>query len=300
MSSLANSITYRQLEIFHAVMTTGSVTSAANALHLSQPAVTKLLRSTEERLGFLLFYRISGRMVPTDDAFVIMHEVERLFHDMSSVRQTIVDVRMGRSGALNIVGVPPLCQIIIPKAIAKFTKERPDVQVSFAQRDGNVVMQYVASQRADIGLSFLVPLHSSVNAETLSERSMVCIVPRGHRFAKRTSVTTVDLQDEPLISYPQDSTLQPLIATEFTSSKTELPRGIQATSIVTTWALVQQGVGIGIVENISRLRELYDNVVIVPFSPAISVRLDCITPRNKPPSRLAHLFMKTVLEILGG
>lgn len=298
MSSLPNFINYRQLEIFHAVMTAGSVTGAAHALNVSQPAVTKVLRSTEDRLGFLLFHRVAGRMVPTDDALVILHDVERLFQDMSSVQQTIVNVRMGQSGALNIVGVPPLCQVVIPKAISKFRKDRPGVQISFAQRDGTVVMQYVASQRADIGLSFLVPLHSSVEAETLSERAMVCIVPRAHRFASMSSVSATDFQDEPLISYPQDSRLQPLISTAFTSSKIELPRGIQATSIVTTWALVQQGAGIGIVENISRLHELYDNIVIVPFQPTVSVRLDCITPRNKPPSRLAHEFIKTVLEML--
>lgn len=293
-----NAINYRQLEIFHAIMTTGSVTAAAGALNLSQPAVTKILRSTEERLGFFLFHRVGGRMVPSDDALVILHDVERLLQDMSSVNQTIVNVRLGRSGALNIVGVPPMCQVIIPKAIAKFAQERPEVQISFAQRDGNVVMQYVASQRADVGLSFLVPLHSSVDSTTLSERDMVCIVPRGHHLADRSCVTVADLEHEPLISYPQDSRLQPLISTAFTSSKSEVPRRIQATSIVTTWALVQQGAGIGIVENISRLNELYDNIVVVPFQPSISVRLDCITPRTKPPSRLAQQFIQTVLEML--
>lgn len=289
---------YRQMEIFYAVITTGSVTAAAKSLNLSQPAATKILRHTEDRLGFPLFHRVKGRLVPTDDAIVILHDVERVLQDVSAVQQTVVNVRLGRSGALNVVGVPPFCHIIIPKAIARFRKDRPDVQISFAQRDGNLLMQYIASQRADIGLSFLVPVHSSLQSTTICERDMVCIVPRDHSFVGRSHVTAADLVDQPLITYPNDSRLQPFIETAFTSSRTQMPRGIQATSIVSTWALVQQGAGIGIVENISRLEELHDNIAVVPFRPSIPIHMDVVTPRTKPPSRLVQHFVDTVKDVL--
>lgn len=289
---------YRQMEIFYAVMTLGSVTAAAKSLNLTQPAATKILRHAEERLGFPLFHRVKGRLVPTDDAAVILHDVEHVFQEMSAVRQTVANVKLGRSGALNIVGVPPFCHVIIPKAISLFLKERPNVKISFAQREGDAVMQYVASQRADIGLSFLVPIHSSVQSTTIWERNMACIVPRDNPLSSREFVTAADLQNQPLISYPGDSRLQPLIESAFTSSRTQIPRGIQATTIVSTWALVQQGAGIGLVENISRLEELHDNIVVIPFVPAIPIEMDIIAPRAKPPSRIGHAFIDTVRAVL--
>lgn len=289
---------FRQMEIFYAIITTGSVTSAAQSLNMSQPAATKILRDAEDRLGFPLFHRIKGRLVPTDDAIVILHDVERVFQDMSALKQTVLNVRLGRSGALNIVGVPPFCHVLIPKAISLFLRDKPDVRISFAQREGNAAMQYVATQRADIGLSFLVPVHSSLQSMTIWERDMACIVPRDHPFAKRDLVTAADMENQPLISYPSDSRLQPLIESAFTSSRTQIPRGVQATSIVTTWALVQQGAGIGIVENISRLEELHNNVVVVPFQPSIPIQMDIITPKTKPPSRVALQFIETVRKVL--
>ncbi|WP_172292796.1 LysR substrate-binding domain-containing protein [Pseudoruegeria sp. HB172150] len=289
---------FRQMEIFYAIITTGSVTAAARSLNLSQPAATKILRHAEDRLGFKLFHRIKGRLLPTDDAMVILHDVERVFQDVVTVRQTVSDVRLGRTGALSVVGVPPVCQVVIPKAIARFKQDRPEVQISFAQREGNAAMQYVATQRADIGLSFLVPIHSSLQSQTILERDMACIVPLGHPFASRSHVTALDMENQPLITYPNDSKLNPFIEAAFTSSRVEIRHSIQATSILTTWGLVQQGAGVGIVENISQLEDLYSNIAVVPFKPSIPIRLDVITPNMKPPSRLASQFIDTVRDVL--
>lgn len=290
---------YRQMEVFYAIITTGSVTSAAQSLNMSQPAATKILHDAEVRLGFQLFHRIKGRLVPTDDATVILHDVERVVQEIAALRQALLNVRLGRSGSLNIVGVPPFCQVVIPKAIAIFQRERPDVKISFAQREGASAMQYVVNQRADLGLSFLVPVHSSVQATTIWEADMACIVPRDHPFAERQMVTSADMEEQPLIYYPSDSRLQPLIEAAFTASRAQIHRGIEANTILSTWSLVQQGVGIGIVENISRLEELYNNVVVVPFRPAIAIQLDIITPRAKPPSRLALRFTEILRQVLG-
>jgi Transcriptional regulator len=289
---------YRHMEVFYAIITAGSVTSAAQSLNISQPAATKILHDAEARLGFRLFHRVKGRLVPTDDAIVILHDVERVVQEVAALKQAMMNVRLGRSGALNIVGVPPFCQILIPKVIARFQQERPNVQISFAQREGASAMQYVVNQRADIGVSFLVPLHSSVQAKTIWEADMACIVPRSHPFAGREVVTAADMEDQPLIYYPSDSRLQPLIEAAFTSSRTQIRRGVEANTILSTWSLVNQGVGIGIVENISKLDELYSNVVVVPFKPSISIQLDIITPRAKPPSRLALRFIEILRTVL--
>jgi DNA-binding transcriptional LysR family regulator len=88
---------YRQLEVFRAVMQTGSVTAAARALNLTQPAVTKILQHAEDQLRFPLFNRVKGRLVPTAEAQTLFPDVERIFDDLRSVRQMVDSLPLERS-----------------------------------------------------------------------------------------------------------------------------------------------------------------------------------------------------------
>ncbi|WP_154582145.1 LysR family transcriptional regulator, partial [Bordetella pertussis] len=77
----------RHIEIFEAIRRTGSLTEAAAALHISQPAASKLLAHAEAQLGFKLFERVKGRLVATREAEILAPEVARLNQDLGSVRR---------------------------------------------------------------------------------------------------------------------------------------------------------------------------------------------------------------------
>src|SRR5262245_44105498 len=138
---------YRQLEVFRAVMQTGSVTAAARMLNLSQPAVTKILRHAEDQLRFALFDRVKGRLVPTPEAQALFPDVERVFDDLRSVRQMVGSLQTTRSGALTIVTIPTLGGAALPRAISEFLKTRPDVRLGFEVRPRRDIVQRIATQR---------------------------------------------------------------------------------------------------------------------------------------------------------
>src|SRR3546814_17260281 len=71
------SLNLRQIEVFRAVMSTGSISGASKVLHVSQPAVSRLLSYTETRVGFPLFERIKGRLYATPEAKRLFREVDR-------------------------------------------------------------------------------------------------------------------------------------------------------------------------------------------------------------------------------
>src|SRR3546814_12433328 len=77
----------RQIEIFHAVYTNGSVSAAARALNVSQPSVSKTLRHAESTLGFRLFERTRGRLVATDDAHALFAEVREIQERVPALRE---------------------------------------------------------------------------------------------------------------------------------------------------------------------------------------------------------------------
>ncbi len=289
---------HRQMEIFYAIMLTGSVTAAAKSLNLTQPAATKILRHTEDQLKFPLFHRIKGRLVPTDDAIAIFPDVERVFQEIRAVRQSIDDVRLGRGGALSVVVIPTLGQVILPRAISAFKNDHPDVPVTIAVRPRSSVMQSVATQRAEVGFAFLTPAHASVETRPMGGSNLTCIVPPDHPLSSKSFVTAADLEGYSFISYSKNQGLQPLIQSAFTAGRATLSSHLETDWISTAWALVEQGNGVALVDGFSQLAQIYPNVVEIPFRPEISVQVDILTPRAKPLSRIAKQFVDCARKVL--
>jgi len=115
----------RQIEIFHAVYANGSISSAARALNVSQPAVSKVLRHTESQLGIRLFDLVRGRLVPTDEAHALFREVDEVFHRVTSLQQTANNLRNSGAGHLRIGIVPSLGLEVLPQVIAIFARAIP-------------------------------------------------------------------------------------------------------------------------------------------------------------------------------
>jgi len=291
-------VNFRQMEIFHAIMMTGSVTSAAKSLNITQPAATKILRHCEDQLKFRLFNRVKGRLVPTDDALAILPDVERVFQEMRAVRQSLDDVRDARRGSLSVVAIPTLGQVALPRAVAQFARERPEMPVSFEIRAKRYVMQSVATQRAEVGFAFLTPTHSSVETRFLCRGRLVCIVQRAHRLAERASVTAADLAGESFVTFSKDQGLRPIVESALVSSRVSFSGQIETGWISTAWSLVDNGVGIALVDSFSQLERLYPNVVAIPFLPEVPVQADILVPRAKPLSRIARHFVELASKVL--
>ena len=77
----------RYIELFHAVLTTGSLTGAANLLNISQPAASKALQQAEQQLGFALFSRVRGRLLPTEQALLLRQRIEKIIQELHELQR---------------------------------------------------------------------------------------------------------------------------------------------------------------------------------------------------------------------
>jgi DNA-binding transcriptional LysR family regulator len=96
----------RQIEVFHAVYSTGSMTSAAAMLNVSQPSVSKVLAHAEQQLGYLLFERLKGKLVPTPEAHRLFAHVSAVYRDVDRLRHVAENLKAGNSGHIRIAGTP--------------------------------------------------------------------------------------------------------------------------------------------------------------------------------------------------
>src|SRR3569833_2846759 len=86
----------RHIEVFNAVMLTGSVSGAARLVNVTQPAVSRTLQHAEVQLGFALFHRVKNRLVPTTEALTLYPHVERLFANLDEVQRLADTLKTGR------------------------------------------------------------------------------------------------------------------------------------------------------------------------------------------------------------
>lgn len=98
----------RQIEVFYAIMSTGSLRRAAEVLHVSQPAASKVLRYAEQSLGFALFERTGGRLVPTREARIMLPHVNTIFEKISDLKRLTETCVMRGMGMLSASAVCPV------------------------------------------------------------------------------------------------------------------------------------------------------------------------------------------------
>src|SRR5690349_11759157 len=102
------SLTFRQLQVLHAVSRTGSVTGAATALGVSQPAVSMMLRECSRIAGFAVFVRRHGRLQPTPETAGLMADLDRVFNGVERINRVIDDMRVTAVGTIQIAATPTL------------------------------------------------------------------------------------------------------------------------------------------------------------------------------------------------
>ena len=114
----------RQIEVFHAVYTHGSITNAAAALNVSQPSVSKVLAHAEQQLGYRLFDRVKGKLIPTPEAHQLFSHVRDVYEDVDRLRHVAVNLRDASGGRIRVASTPAFGLEILPRAIATFRQAK--------------------------------------------------------------------------------------------------------------------------------------------------------------------------------
>ena len=170
---------FRQIEVFHAVYTHGSISAAARALGVSQPSVSKTLRHAEDGLGFALFQLARGRLVPTDEAHALMHEAGDIFDRITSLQHTARNLSQAGGGHIRLGIVPSLALDVVPQAMAQFRREWPRVTFEVHTHHHDDLVQSLIERETDIAIAYTPPRHPRLTRSLLAEGELVVFFPDG-------------------------------------------------------------------------------------------------------------------------
>jgi DNA-binding transcriptional LysR family regulator len=141
----------RGLEVFSALIETGSATAAARLLGMSQPAVSQHILKLEQELGLPLFVRENGRMRPTETALTIHEEASFAFDGLHRVMNLARDIREMDRGQLRIAAPFSTGQMLLPRALKLLTAGHPQLRISVFLGGYDRIASVVAARQADLG-----------------------------------------------------------------------------------------------------------------------------------------------------
>jgi len=195
----------RQLEVFRTVMRCGTLTSAARLLNVSQPALSQILLHTEDELGFKLFDRSKGRLIPTPEAEELFPEANRLFEDLENLRHAARDLKRGKLGTVRLAASAPPSLAIVPSALQGFRAQNPEVRLLSYVVPADAIMTMLERGQVGLGLAMTDRAAPAIDAEVIGRCNIACVVPTGHRLAGRARSARGHLADESKISYRSTS-----------------------------------------------------------------------------------------------
>ncbi|MGC3964657.1 MAG: LysR family transcriptional regulator [Rhodocyclaceae bacterium] len=282
---------WRQLEAFRLFARTQNVTETARLLHISQPAVSQMLKEVEEQVGFPLFNRSAGRTRLTSEALSLLPDVERLMAQMASLRGRAAELRDTQSGSLSIASVPTLFAELLPVALSTFRAEHDKVRLRVESYTASEVVRQIRQDTADVGFAFLPVDEIGVAVQPIMQMRVVCAMAKGHPLAGRTVVTPRDLDHE-LVIVQGAQTPPGMVLHESLQGEAAGMRLLDTNQSIPALHMVRHGIGVALVHPLTLSQDVAGELVPVPFEPEITLTLGMIYSRQRAVPRVVIRFEK--------
>ena len=195
-------VTLRQLNAFINVAETGSFTRASDKMHLTQSAVSGLIKELENNLEVLLFDRTTRQLSLSVVGYHLLPQARRVLNEMTLFENEASSLTSLAQGKVRLA-VSQFAASSMPAVIAQFAKQYPDINVTLLDCSAEHVLEHIENIEVDLGVGVElaeVDEDDNLTADLLYELPFCVVVPEEHRLASFTEVTWSDLAGEPLIT----------------------------------------------------------------------------------------------------
>lgn len=295
-------VTLRQLRAFIAVAQLGGFSAAAVRMHLTQSALSMLVRALEQEIGVVLFERTTRSVKLTDSGRDFLPLAVKMLVDLHNAVATTRSGAERASGRIVIAVSPTFASTLLPALLISYRDEHPDVLV--VMRDDaapNQIRRLVQDGEADIGIG---PLERGQRGQfvvdVLMNDELVLACPEGHRLARHKSVPWCDLANVPMIGFASDNALQALVESAMAASGVRLRTQYEVASISTAAALVDAGLGVSVLPSYARQLRRRERIQYRPLiDPVVKRDLCLLRLRDRAMPVAAQAFINLTLLQLG-
>ena len=295
-------VTLRHLRAAVSVAHHRTFRRAAEALHLSQPALSLAVSDLEEALGVTLFDRTSRSVSTTEVGASFVEGAERVLGDFDQLVQEFGHIAQSRRGRVVVSCVSSIAGRVLSVALKRCAERYPQIDVTVHDDVAQEVLSAVRNRTADYGLT-VAPADPGEGMlfEPLHEDRFHLVCPKDHRLAKRRRVAWRDLDGENLISLSTTSGTHQTIRDELVRQQIAPARNTPVSHLSTVHGMLEAGYGIAVLPVIALPVPGHPTLVVKPlFEPELARVIGVYRRRDRSLSPAAHAFLETVKEALLG
>lgn len=242
-----------------------NLTLVAEALHTSQPGVSRQLKELEDELGAELFVRAGRRflgLTPTGE--LALPIIERLLQDAENLRRVAAEFAQTDRGTLTVAATHTQARYALPTAVRDFRVSHPRVSLHLQQGSPRQIAELVASGAADIGIATeALAEYPELVALPCYRWSHVVVVPKGHELADGAPLSLQRLAQFPIVTYEPGYTGRRHIDDAFAKAGLEVDVVLSAMDADVIKTYVDLGIGVGIIASVAFDEQRDDHLVAI-------------------------------------
>jgi LysR family transcriptional regulator, cys regulon transcriptional activator len=225
-----------------------NVSEAAEALHTSQPGVSKQIRALEDELGVQVFVRHGKRLVAvTEPGKAVVAIAERMLAEAQNLRRAGEEFANDQLGTLTIAATHTQARYALPKAVAAFKRQYPKVELRIHQGNPTQICEQVLTGEADMGVATeMISQYPELISLPVYQWNRCVVVPLKHPLLKETPLTLEKLVEHPIVTYDFAFANRSLVQKAFEARglKPHVVLSAQDSDVIKTY--VELGLGVGI------------------------------------------------------
>lgn len=192
-------ITLNQLRVLREVARLGQFTRAAEALNVSQPAISKCIKDLERQVGAPLFEQVGRRVLLTEAGAILYAHADRVLTELTDAERALAALQSGEAGRLIIGASTTPGTYLLPELLGAFRGKYPQVELTLEIGDTREVLQRVLDGPLDLGVVGEAEFKPALYVERIRTETLVLILPPSHPLADKETITLDDLASEPFV-----------------------------------------------------------------------------------------------------
>lgn len=285
------------LRAFLAVLETGSFHKAATALNLSQPALSRRIKSLEQTLGAPLLERTTRRVWPTAVGRQLQPVLGRVLDELEMAVLSFSQTGSRQAGQISIACIPAAAFYFLPQVIRCFNKQHPLIRFRIHDLSGREGLESVARHDTEFGINMLGAAEADFSFTPLIEDPFVLACRGDHPLTRRRSIKWSELNEFPLIGISHDSGNRTILDNALAATKIQLNWLYEVNHLSTSLGLVEAGLGVTVLPRLATPQTKSSTIVSIPIKdPSVTRTIGIVERRSGRLSPAASRFRDMLIE----
>ncbi|KTT11445.1 LysR family transcriptional regulator [Pseudomonas oryzihabitans] len=274
----------------------GSFHEAADALHLSQPALSRRIKKLEDGLGTPLLERTTRRVGLTSVGRDFLPKARRLLDDFEDSILSIRELGERQTGQVTLACIPTAAFYFLPSVIRQYNEQYPKIRIRLLDLSANDGLEAVLRGEADFGINMLSGQHPDIEFVPLVQEQFVLACRRDHELAGRTSISWAELVEHRLIGVGRLSGNRVLLDHALSARGIRPKWFYEVQHLSTSLGMVEAGLGVSAMPSLAMPAADHPTLVSVPLTdPEVTRTLGLVSRRGASLSPAAEKFVAILL-----